>query len=170
MRTQMKRSALRLIACVVTIISAAASQKLSVVIVDRQISDTNYSYVVPGNLFTQSNSNGGCVGSGGTVNCSGATTITGSVMPPRVVSFNVRGATFTLQLPDGRLIVVNCESKFAERFAGPQGNRRSCRMPLVNEVQAEFDGDKAKLQWPVSIDGKKTESETYKILGILAKP
>jgi hypothetical protein len=43
-------------------------------------------------------------------------------------------------------------------------------MPLVNEIQAEFDGDKAKLQWPVSIDGKKTESETYKILAILSKP
>ena len=30
-------------------------------------------------------------------------------------------------------------------------------------------GDKAKLNWPVSIDGKKMESETYKILAVLAK-
>ncbi len=35
--------------------------------------------------------------------------------------------------------------------------------------QAEFDGDKAKLIWPVSLDGKKTDSETYKVLGILPK-
>jgi hypothetical protein len=42
-------------------------------------------------------------------------------------------------------------------------------MPLVDDIEAEFNGDKAKLMWPVSIDGKKTELETYKILGVLAK-
>ena len=85
-------------------------------------------------------------------------------------SYTVRGATFTLELPDGRLAVVNCESKFAEHMAGRAGNRRSCRMPLVQSIQVDFHGDKAKLIWPVSIDGKKLESETYKILGILDKP
>jgi hypothetical protein len=84
------------------------------------------------------------------------------------VPFHVRGATFSLRLPDGRIAVVNCESKFAERFAGPRGNRRSCRMPLVDDIQAQFDGDKARLVWNVSIDGKKTESETYKILAVLS--
>jgi hypothetical protein len=85
-------------------------------------------------------------------------------------SFKVHGATFTLQLPDGRLVTVNCESKFAEHMAGPVGNRRSCRTPLVDSIQADFHGDKAKLIWPVSLDGKKMQSETYKILGILDKP
>ena len=85
-------------------------------------------------------------------------------------TFKVHGATFTLQIPDGRLVVVNCESKFAEHMAGPAGNRRSCRIPITNNIQAEFKGDKAKLMWPVSLDGKKIESETYKILGILDKP
>jgi hypothetical protein len=42
-------------------------------------------------------------------------------------------------------------------------------MPIVDELQVEFSGDSAKLKWPVSIDGKKLESETYKILGILDK-
>jgi len=42
-------------------------------------------------------------------------------------------------------------------------------MPLVDDIEAEFNGNKAKLQWPVSIDGKKIESETYKILGVLPK-
>jgi hypothetical protein len=46
-------------------------------------------------------------------------------------------------------------------------NRRSCRTPMVNDIQAEFKGDNAKLRWPVSIDGKKTESETYTIIAIL---
>jgi hypothetical protein len=45
--------------------------------------------------------------------------------------------------------------------------RRSCRMPIVDEIEVEFSKDSAKLIWPVSIDGKKTESETYKIIGIL---
>jgi hypothetical protein len=150
--------------------SMHAAQKLRVKIVDRQINDTNYTYVVPGNVFTQSNSNDNCFGAANSVNCSGSTATTGLVTPPRQVSFSVRGATFSLQLPDGRVAVVNCESKFAERFAGPQGNRRSCRMPLVNDIEVEFDGDKAKLIWPVSIDGKKMESETYKILGVLDRP
>jgi hypothetical protein len=33
----------------------------------------------------------------------------------------------------------------------------------------EFSGDNAKLTWPVSIDGKKLQSETYKILGVVKK-
>ena len=84
--------------------------------------------------------------------------------------FHVRGATFTLLLPDGRAAVVNCESKFKERMAGPRGNKRSCRIPLVDEIQADFHGDNAKLEWVVSLDGKKTQSETYKILAIMDKP
>ena len=81
-----------------------------------------------------------------------------------------RAATFTLQLPDGRAVVLNCESKFKERMAGPRGNHRSCRIPLVDEINADFHGDRAKLEWVVSIDGKKLQSETYKVLGILDKP
>lgn len=82
----------------------------------------------------------------------------------------MRGATFTLQLPDGRGAIVNCESKFKERMAGPAGNHRSCRIPLVENIEAEFHGDNARLEWVVSLDGKKTQSETYKILAILDKP
>jgi hypothetical protein len=85
-------------------------------------------------------------------------------------TFKVHGATFTLQLPDGRLAIVNCEGKFAEHFAGRAGNQRSCRIPVVDNIQVDFKGDKAKLIWPVSLDGTKMQSETYKILGILDKP
>jgi hypothetical protein len=84
--------------------------------------------------------------------------------PPRSVGYSVTGSTLSLLLPDGRVAVVNCESKYALR--GDYVNRRSCRIPIANEIEAEFDGDKAKLRWPVSIDGKKTDSETYKILGV----
>ena len=49
-------------------------------------------------------------------------------------------------------------------------DRRSCRVSLVNYIVAEFDGDRARLKWPVSIDGSKYQTETYKILKVIAKP
>jgi hypothetical protein len=150
--------------------SFAEKMELKVKIVDRQSHDTNYRYFVPAQFTAHSNSTANCFGTDSTVNCSGSTTTSGTSTPARSGSFDVRGATLSLQLPDGRIAVVNCDSKFAEHFAGPAGNHRNCRVPLIDDIQAEFDGDKAKLKWPVSIDGKKIESETYKILGILQKP
>ena len=148
---------------------SVSAQRLTVKILNRQDSDTDYTYVVPGHFNSQSNSNVNCNGGDSNVNCNGSTFTSGSVMPAQQVPFHVRGATFTLLLPDGRAAVVNCESKFKERMAGPRGNRRSCRMPLVDEIQAEFKGDNAKLMWSVSLDGKKTQTETYKVLAVLDK-
>ena len=167
------------IAAVIVMFAASAlGQKLDVKIVDRQDNETEYSYVVPGHFSSQANtnssSNANCYGNDGNVNCSGSgsstTKVDGYALPARQVTYRVRGATFTLQLPDGRLVVVNCESKFAEHFAGRAGNHRSCRKPLVDNIQVDFNGDKAKLQWIVSLDGKKTQSETYKVLAVLDKP
>ena len=79
---------------------------------------------------------------------------------------NLHGATLTLELPNGDIAVVNCTSKFQERFAGP-GNVRSCRVPLVDVLEVEFNGDKAKLFWLTSLDGRKVESETYKIIAVV---
>jgi hypothetical protein len=84
-------------------------------------------------------------------------------------TLHLQGATLTIQFPDGRTAVVNCTSKFQERFAGP-GNVRSCRVPLVDELQVETHGDKAKLFWNVSLDGKKVQSETYKIIAVSDAP
>ena len=120
--------------------ASASAQTLNVKVVDRQDKEDAYDYVAVYNNVA-----------------------TGK-------SFKVHGATFTLELPDGRLAIVNCESKFAEHFAGRAGNRRSCHMPVVDNFQADFKGDNAKLIWPVSLDGKKMQSETYKILGVLDKP
>ena len=150
--------------------ASAASQTLNVRIIDRQDNETDYSYVVPGYSNSNANTAMNCTAYGNNANCSGSTTSNGYAVPPRQVSYHVRGATFSLLLPDGRVAIVNCESKFAERFAGPTGNHRSCRMPIVDSITAEFHGDKAKLEWPVSLDGKKFQSETYKLLGVLEKP
>ena len=150
-------------------VSPVFAQKLAVKIINRQNNDTDYTYVVPGYSTSNSHTNVNCFGNVNSVNCNGSTRTTGSSTPAQQVSYHVRGATFSLQLPDGRVAVVNCESKFAEHFAGPRGNHRSCRLPLVDEIEVEFNSDKAKLKWSVSIDGKKMDSETYKILAVLSK-
>ena len=85
-----------------------------------------------------------------------------------VGSYDVTGATLSLQLPDGRVAVVNCASK-VNWTEFNMNTYRSCRVPFVNTVRADFFGDGAKLQWSVSIDGKKTQSETYKIIAVLEK-
>jgi hypothetical protein len=149
--------------------TSAIAQKLTVKIINREDNETEYTYVVPGYSSSNATTNLNCSANGNNVNCNGSTTTTGSSTAGHEVSFVVRGATYSLQLPDGRVAVVNCESKFAEHMAGRAGNHRSCRMPIVDDIQADFNGDKAKLSWPVSIDGKKMASETYKILGVLSK-
>jgi hypothetical protein len=110
--------------------ASASAQKLDVKIVDRQDKEDEYNYAAVFNNVAIAK------------------------------TFKVRGATFTLQLPDGRGAVVNCDSKFAEHMAGRAGNRRNCRVPLVDNIEADFNGDNAKLIWPVSLDGKKMQSET----------
>jgi hypothetical protein len=146
------------------------AQKYNVKIVDRKDNDTDYSYFVNSHFSSQSNGSANCNATETNINCNGSSTTNGYSTPAHQVSFHVRGATFTLLLPDGRAAVVNCVSKFAEHMAGPRGNHRDCRTPLVDDIQAEFKGDKAKLEWVVSLDGKKMESETYKVLAILEKP
>lgn len=149
---------------------SCAAQKLEVKIINRQESETDRSYMVAGQYTSQSTSAANCNVNSSDVNCNGSSHTYGYETPAYQVPFHVRGATFSLLLPDGRVAVVNCESKFAERMAGAQGNRRSCRIPLVDTLQVEFHGDKAKLEWTVSIDGKKMQSETYKVIGVLDKP
>jgi hypothetical protein len=41
---------------------------------------------------------------------------------------------------------------------------------LVDNIQAEFKGYKVKLKWVVSLDGKKMQSETYKVLAVMDIP
>ncbi len=77
-----------------------------------------------------------------------------------------RGATLALQLPNGRVAVVTCAGK--TDWTNPS-RPRDCRVPPVPVIQAEFDGRKAKLRWPASVDGKKTKSETYEVLAVLER-
>jgi hypothetical protein len=144
-----------------------SGQKMRVKIIQRQNNETGYSGYVPGHSSSTSTSNVNCYAGSSDVNCSGTTNTYGTNTGPREISYNVTGATFSLLLPDGRVAVVNCVSKYSPK--GDYVNRRSCRMPITDDVEAEFKGKNAKLFWPVSLDGKKIESETYKILAVLDK-
>jgi hypothetical protein len=150
-------------------VSASAGQKLEVNVIDRQNNSGSYAYVVPGYSNSTSNTNVNCIGKANNVNCNGSTTTTGLSTPPLVGSYQVQGATLSLQLPDGRVAVVNCDSKL-NWTDWSKGVYRSCRIPLVSHIQARFYRDQATLKWSVSIDGRKMESETYKILAVLDKP
>jgi len=150
---------------------AAFAQELKVKIINRQSSETGYSYQVPGRTISHTNGgatcNGNSFGNSSNVNCSGSSTSNSEYIAPRNISYSVTGATLALLLPDGRIAVVNCVSKYKLKM--DYVNRRSCREPLVDDVEVDFKGKKAKLKWPVSIDGKKYESETYKVIAILQK-
>lgn len=167
----MTRTILQCASTVILAASVHAGQKMDVTIIDRRDMGSRYSYVVPGSSSTSSTANVGCLGAENSANCSGSAASTTSSTPPRVMSYDVAGATLALQLPDGRIAVVNCESKVnLTDFSRMNQQRRSCRIPLVNKIEADFDGSSAKLKWPVSIDGKKFQSENYKILAVIDKP
>jgi hypothetical protein len=174
---------------------SANDKRISVEVVGRQSSESEYSFVVPGYVSTNSSGYANCFGtSSGVVNgsiqvnsygrtaygtysgtytgtnstnCSGSSTSTTIATPPRDVSYTVNGATLSLQLPDGRVAVVNCDSKFNWTDWSSWTPRRSCRIPTSNQFDAEFNGDKAKLIWQIGIRGEKTQSETYKLIEIL---
>jgi hypothetical protein len=145
----------------------ASGQQMDVKIINRQNSEKGYSAVIPSHINSSSNTDVNCSGDSTDVNCHGSTETTGNVTSPREVSYSVVGATLSLLLPDGRVALVNCAGKYSPKM--DYINLRSCRIPPVNDIQAEFKGKNAKLKWPVSLDGKKFESETYKILAVLDK-
>jgi hypothetical protein len=139
-------------------------------VIDRRDSASNYTYVVPGFSTSTVNGNANCTSYGNSASCSSTATTTGVSTPGFVGSYEVRGATLSLALPDGRIAVVNCVAKVNWSEWSNPNMYRSCRTPLVNKIQADFNGDRARLIWPVSIDGKKMQTETFRILGILDEP
>lgn len=166
----MKRSlALALTSLAFTVCAFGADRRepvrQSVKIIDRHYSEAAYSYCVPEHGEATSNGSFGCFGSGGNINCSGSQNSSAYAVGASMTAYSVSGATLALLLPDGRVAVVNCSSKYSPKF--DYINRRSCRFPLVDNIEAEFHGNKAKLVWQVSLDGKKIESETYNIVAVV---
>jgi hypothetical protein len=143
---------------------------MTVKVANRQTGRSEYSYVVPGHSLTSSSAGVNCFGTANTANCQGTGTSQTISTPAQGGTYEVTGATLALRLPDGRLAVVNCGSKQNWGFGHQMHPYRDCRIPITESVEAKFNGSDAKLRWPVSIDGKKMESETYKILGVLPGP
>jgi hypothetical protein len=144
--------------------SASQAQTMTVEIIDQMDSSTRYSYYVPEQSTTRANANATCYGASSTVSCSGSAISRTTSTPARSGGYDVSGATLSLLLVDGRIAVVNCASKYA--LKADYVNRRSCRVPPSRYIQAEFKGDNAKLRWPVSLDGTKFQTETYKIIAV----
>ncbi len=107
----------------------ARGELVNVEIVDRHNSETGYNYTLPQTISTTSNTGVNCISYPNSANCAATTRTTGTVTPPRQISYSVQGATFSLRTEDGKIVVVNCDSKYRPR--GDHINRRSCRMPLV---------------------------------------
>lgn len=142
-------------------VSSASAQKLDAMVLYRQDSDVAYIAYVPGYSSPQADITGACTLDPDPANCPNPNAAPGDV------NLTVVGTTLSLGLPDGRVAVLNCVNRYSSK--GTSINRRSCGMPLVQHVEADFDGRKAKLTWPVGQDGKKTESETYKVIAMLDK-
>jgi hypothetical protein len=87
----------------------AAAQKLTVRVVNRRDSETDYSDVVPGHFNAHSNADVNCYGS----SCNGLETTNGSITPAHQVSYHARGATFSLQSPDGATPVIALRTSHA---------------------------------------------------------
>lgn len=145
-------------------VHSVSAQKLEVSILYRQNSDTDYSALIPGYSNPASPD---CAADLGNADCYDPPHAIESGSAPAPVSYYVVGTTLSLLLPDGRVAVVNCLNKYSSRATYIV--RRNCGMPLVEHVEAQFRGKSAKLEWPVGPDGKKTESETYKIVALLDK-
>ena len=139
---------------------------MNVKIVQRHTGETAYDFSVPGRTDTTTHTTVKCKDGSRDVDCRKTTTTETQYQAPVQGSYSVTGATLSLLLPDGRIAVANCQSKFnwSPNNSQPQ---RSCRIPPNDDIQVEFKGNNAKLLWSVSIDGSKTENETYKILAIL---
>ena len=139
------------------------AQKLEATVLYRQNSDNNYAAVIPRPDGSKPDGLVDCAADVANEVCSKQSQPAASGQP----SMSVTGTTLSLLLPDGRIAVVNCLNKYS--FKGTAINRRNCAMPLVEHVEADFDGQHAKLKWFAGIDNRVAESETYKVVALLDK-
>jgi hypothetical protein len=148
-------------------VPSVSAQKVEATVLYRQASDNSYTAVIPGPDGSAPEGVVDCAADIANPACLGATPLARSGSGPAQPSLNVSGTTLSLLLPDGRVAVVNCATRYS--FKRDYINRRMCAMPLVEHVEANFNGQSARLKWPVGQDGRKTESENYKLVALLNK-
>lgn len=145
-------------------VASAAAQKVSASVLYRQDSDVLYHAVVPGYSGPNADITGACTLDPDPANCPDPQAGDAKGTP----SYMLMGTTLSLGLPDGRIALLNCVSRHSAN--GNYINRHSCGMPLTERVDAEITGQSARLSWMIGQNGKKTESETYRVVALLAKP
>jgi hypothetical protein len=150
-------------------LSIKGAEVFEVKIIHREDTEGKAWYSIPARSQTTEQANVNCTGGANTANCSGNGQSTTYTRPAVSGSYAVNGAALWLQLPDRRRAVVRCDHKTNWTSFSPSSKYRSCKVPPVDSLKAEFSGKKAKLMWPVSVDGKKFESETYEIVAISDK-
>jgi hypothetical protein len=145
----------------------AVAQKLHVKVLEHSVNGTPFTKFVPGvsysNGTTQANVNSYGNTATGTATSSGTSIYT----PPHTVQVVVGHVDMVLLLPDGRRVAVSCDDHF---WGLTQAHQHYCKNPEVDEFEADFSGDKVKLKWGIGIDGKKTESETYRVGKVYPAP
>lgn len=144
---------------------SAAAQKVPVNILYRQDSDIVYHAVIPGYSGPNADVTGACTLDPDPANCPDPNQSADAKGTP---TYLLSGTTLSLRLPDGRIALVNCVSRHSAN--GNYINRRSCGIPLSERAEAEFVGQNAKLSWTLGTDSRKVESETYRVVAVLAKP
>lgn len=144
-------------------VRSASAQKMDVSVLYRQDSDSRYIAIIPGYTGPEADVTGACMLDPDPANCPPVDATMANGSP----NYLLNGTTLSLLMPDGRIVLVNCQNRFSSK--GTYIGRRSCGMPMVQHVQAEFKGSNAKLEWPVGADGKKTQSETYTVVAVLNK-
>jgi hypothetical protein len=152
------------ICCFAACTGSLEAQKLDATVLYRQSNDSGYSALIPG------------YSAPGTPDCAADVANAECFRPthiyeagPGAVSYNVVGTTLSLLLPDGKIAVLNCINKSKYSSRGAYIVLRNCGMPMVEHVEAQLKGDTAKLEWPVTPDSKKTESESYRVVALLDK-
>jgi len=143
-------------------IQSARAQKIEASVLYRQASDVAYHAVIPGYSGPNADITGACTLDPDPANCPSPSSSSGEP------TYTLIGTTLSLGLPDGRIALVNCIDRHSAK--GNYINRQSCGMPLGERVDVEFTGHSAKLTWLVGPEGKKAESQTYKVVAMLAKP
>jgi hypothetical protein len=145
--------------------ASATAQKVPVSVLYRQDSDVVYHAVIPGYSGPNADVTGACTLDPDPANCPDPNL---NSDPKGTPTYLLSGTTLSLGLPDGRIALVNCVSRHSAN--GNYINRHSCGMPMSERADAEFVGQSAKLSWTLGSSSNKTESETYRVVALLAKP
>jgi hypothetical protein len=139
------------------------AEKMTVKVINHHVGQNEYTNFVPAMTLGNGNATANCGSYGNNVNCAGSSSGTTIYAPSHTIQGYLTVIVMTLLLPDGRKVDVGCQDHF---WGLTKANRHNCKNPTVDDLEANFSGDKVKLTWVAGIDGKKKDSETFIILKV----